>query len=189
MFDIIFGALNAVFDPLIQMDPTPQNPVLTVLIVAFIISLISTVANKLLVDQDEMNEMQKRSKEFQKKFRDAQKRGDGKELAKLQAEQAEMMKNQTKMMSNSFKPMIVTMVPILLIFWWMRASVISGLVVQMPPSVYYITLTPIWHFIGPLFYGGHPSSSYVIGWLLWYMICTFGMSQILRKYLGFKQGF
>lgn len=189
MFDIITGALNSVFDPLIAMDPNPTNPVLTVLVIAFIVSLISTVANKLLVDQDEMNEIQKKSKDFQKRLRDAQKRGDGKELAKLQAEQTEMMKNQSKMMTNSFKPMIVTMVPILLIFWWMRASVISGLIVQMPPSVYYISLTPIWHFIGQFIYGGTPASGYVIGWLLWYMICTFGMSQILRKYLGFQQGF
>lgn len=189
MFDVVSGALNSIFDPLIAIDPTPTNPVLTVLIIAFIISLISTVANKLLVDQDEMNEIQQKSKEFQKRLRDAQKRGDGKELAKLQAEQTEMMKAQSKMMTNSFKPMIVTMVPILLIFWWMRASVISGLIVQMPPSAFYISLTPIWHFIGQFIYGGTPSGGYVIGWLLWYMICTFGMSQILRKYLGFKQGF
>ncbi len=189
MFDVIFEALNSIFSPLINMDPTPNNPVLTVLVIAFFISLISTVANKLLVDQDEMNEIQKKSKDFQKRFRDAQKRGDGKELVSLQAEQAEMMKNQSKMMTNSFKPMIVTMVPILLIFWWMRASAISGLVVQMSPSVYYISLTPIWHFFGQFIYGGTPSSAYEIGWLLWYMICTFGMSQILRKYLGFKQGF
>ena len=189
MFDILVNALNQVFGPLIQLDPTPNNPVLTVLVIAFIISLISTVANKLLVDQDEMNEIQRKSKDFQKRLRDAQKRGDGKELAKLQTEQVEMMKNQSKMMSSSFKPMIVTMVPILLIFWWMRSSIISHLLVQLPPSVFYISLTPIWHFFGQFIYGGTPASGYVIGWLLWYMICTFGMSQILRKYLGFKQGF
>ena len=38
-------------------------------------------------------------------------------------------------------------------------------------------------------YGGKATIPYGIGWLLWYFICTFGMSQILRKYLGFKQGF
>ena len=189
MFDVILNALNTIFNPIISIDPTPSNPVLTVFIIAFIISLITTVANKLLVDQDEMNEIQQRSKDFQKKFRDAQKRGDGKELAKLQAQQAEMMKDQSKMMSNSFKPMIVTLVPILLIFWWMRSSIISGIIVQMPPAAYYLSLTPIWHFIGQFIYGGHPSTELVIGWVLWYMICTFGMRQILRKYLGFKQGF
>lgn len=189
MADIIFEFLNGIFGPLVTLDPNPQNPVLTVLVVAFIVSLITTIANKFLVDQDKMNETQAKMKEFQKEVREAQKAGDGKKLVQLQQQQQEMMKAQTEMMGNSFKPMIVTLVPILLIFWWMRASVISGLLVTLPPSVYYITLTPIWHFFGHFLYGGDATIPFTIGWLLWYMICTFAMSQILRKFLGFKQGF
>ena len=169
---MVYGALNAIFNPILSIDPNPTNPALTVLIIAFIVSLITTIANKYLVDQDEMNEIQERNKAFQKELRDAQKRGDGKKIAELQARQ-----------------MIVTFVPIILIFFWMRTSVISGLVVILPPSVYWVTLTPFWHFIGHFLYGGNATIPYGIGWLLWYMICTFGMSQILRKFLGFKQGF
>jgi len=184
-----YGALNTIFSPILAMDPNPANPALTVLIIAFIVSLITTIANKYLVDQDEMNEIQERNKAFQKELRDAQKRGDGKRIAELQAKQTEMMQDQSKMMTNSFKPMIVTFVPIILIFFWMRTSAISGLVVILPPAVYWVTLTPFWHFLGHFLYGGNATIPYGIGWLLWYMICTFGMSQILRKFLGFKQGF
>lgn len=186
---IIYEALNAIFNPLLSMDPNPTNPALTVLVIAFIVSLITTIANKYLVDQDEMNEIQARKKAFQKELREAQKKGDGKKVAELQAKQAEMMQDQTKMMSNSFKPMIVTFIPIILIFFWMRTSAISNLVIILPPSVYWLTLTSFWHFIGGFLYGGQATIPYGIGWLLWYMICTFGMSQILRKFLGFKQGF
>ena len=186
---IIYGALNEVFNPILAMDPNPTNPALTVLIIAFIVSLITTIANKYLVDQDKMNEIQERNKKFQRELRDAQKRGDGKKIAELQAKQSEMMQDQTAMMSNQFKPMIVTFVPIILIFFWMRTSVISNLVVILPPSVYWVTLTPLWHAIGGFLYGGKATIPYGIGWLLWYMICTFGVSQILRKFLGFKQGF
>ena len=185
----VYGALNAIFNPILAMDPNPTNPALTVLIIAFIVSLITTIANKYLVDQDEMNEHQAKMKDLNKRMRDAQKRGDGKELAKIQAEQTEMMKDQTAMMSNQFKPMLVTFVPIILIFFWMRTSAIHDLVIILPQTVYWITLTPIWHFLGGFMYGGKATIPYGIGWLLWYMICTFGMSQILRKYLGFKQGF
>ncbi|MDO5832632.1 DUF106 domain-containing protein [Methanobrevibacter sp.] len=185
----IYGALNAVFNPLLAMDPNPTNPALTVLVIAFIVSLITTIANKYLVDQDALNEKQKNMQEFNKRLREAQKKGDGKEIAKLQAEQAEMMKDQTAMMTEQFKPMFVTFIPIILIFFWMRASAVSGLVIIMPPSVYWVTLVPIWHMIGSFMYGGQATIPYGIGWLLWYMICTFGMSQILRKFLGFKQGF
>ena len=186
---MIYGALNTVFNPILAMDPNPTNPALTVLIIAFIVSLITTVANKYLVDQDEMNDIQKEMKEFQNELRDAQKRGDGKRVAELQAKQPELMKRQSKMMSNQFKPMIVTFVPIILIFFWMRSSAISNLVIILPQTVYWVTLTPVWHFIGGFLYGGKATIPFGIGWLLWYMICTFGMSQIIRKFLGFKQGF
>lgn len=185
----IYGALNTIFNPILAMDPNPANPALTVLIIAFIVSLLTTIANKYLVDQDAMNEHQAKMKEVNKRMRDAQKRGDGKELAKIQAEQTEMMKDQTAMMSEQFKPMFVTFVPIILIFFWMRTSAIHNLVIILPTTVYWLTLTPLWHAIGPMLYGGKATIPYGIGWLLWYMICTFGMSQILRKFLGFKQGF
>ena len=178
IFNMVFEALNAIFSPLLALDPKPQNPALTVLVIAFIVSLITTIANKI----------QQKMKDYQKEVREAQKSGDGKKLAKLQAQQAEIMQNQSKMMTNSFKPMIVTFIPIILIFFWMRASPISGLVISMPPGAFYVSLAPIWHFIGSFMYGGH-SVGYNIGWLFWYFICTFGMSQILRKFLGFKQGF
>ena len=186
---IIFEGLNTIFNPILALDPNPQNPALTVLIIAFIVSLITTVANKYLVDQDELNAQQAEMKEFNAKLRDAQKRGDGKEIAKLQAEQTELMQQQTAMMTNQFKPMIVTFVPIILIFFWMRSSAIHDLVIILPKTVYWVTLTPLWHVIGSFLYGGQATIPYGIGWLLWYMICTFGMSQILRKFLGFKQGF
>ena len=186
---MVYAGLNTIFNPILALDPNPANPALTVLIIAFFVSLITTIANKYLVDQDEMNEIQARNKAFQKELREAQKRGDGKKIAELQAKQTEMMQDQSKMMTNSFKPMIVTFVPIILIFFWMRTSAISNLVLILPAPAYWLTLTPFWHFIGHFLYGGNATIPYGIGWLLWYMICTFGMSQILRKFLGFKQGF
>jgi len=189
MWGAVVNALNAIFNPILAIDPNPTNPALTVLIIAFIVSLITTIANKYLVDQEAMNEQQAKMKEFQSRLRDAQKRGDGKEIAKLQAEQSELMQMQSQMMTNQFKPMFVTFLPIILIFFWMRTSAIHDLVVILPKTVYWVTLTPIWHAIGSVIYGGQATIPYGIGWLLWYMICTFGMSQILRKFLGFKQGF
>jgi len=179
----VLDILNTLFNPLLALDPNPQNPALTVLVIAFIVSLITTVANKYLVDQDKVNENQKKSRELSSRMREAQKKGDGKELAKLQAEQTEMLKNQNAVMMESFKPMLVTFVPIILIFFWMRTSIISNLVLILPAPAYWL------NFIGQFLYGGKATIPYGIGWLLWYMICTFGMSQILRKFLGFKQGF
>ncbi|WP_407453608.1 DUF106 domain-containing protein [Methanobrevibacter sp.] len=185
----IFDVLNAIFNPILALDPNPANPALTVLIIAFLVSLITTIANKYLVDQDKMNEMNEKSRKLSRELREAQKKGDGKKLAELQAQQTQMMQEQTAMMSDQFKPMFVTMVPIILIFFWMRSSAIHDLVIILPRTVYWVILTPFWHMLGSFLYGGKATIPYGIGWLLWYFICTFGMSQILRKYLGFKQGF
>ncbi|WP_409199538.1 DUF106 domain-containing protein [Methanobrevibacter sp. DSM 116169] len=185
----IMAAINDILNPLIALDPNPSNPILTVFVISLVVSIITTVANKLLVDHDEMNDIREEMKEFQNELREAQKSGDSKKIAKLQAKQVDFMEKQSKMMTNSFKPAIVTMVPILLVFWWMRSSAISDLIVNLPVTVYYGTLTPIWHTIGPLIYGGEATIPFAIGWLLWYFICTLAIGQILRKFVGIKQGF
>mgnify|MGYP003298492529 CR=1 FL=1 len=45
---IVLNALNTIFNPILAIDPNPANPALTVLIIAFIVSLITTIANKYL---------------------------------------------------------------------------------------------------------------------------------------------
>lgn len=190
IFDPILHVMDALFNPLISLDPTPTNPILTIFVISFGVSLLTVIAQKLLVDQDKMNRIQDEMKSFQAEMREAQKSGDSKKLAKLQANQVDLMSNQSEMMKMSFKPLIVTMVPIMLIFGWMFQSAIHSIIVVLPPAVYYCTLTPIFHSLGQLVYGGSITTiPYGIGWLFWYFICTFSMSQILRKYMGFKNGF
>jgi len=186
----VFDAMNAILNPLIALDPTPDNPVLTVFVISFLVSLLTVTAQKLLVDQDKMHEMQTKSKAFNKELREAQMSGDSKKVAKLQSQQMDMMADQSEIMKMSFRPMIVTMIPILLIFAWMWQSVIRNIIIVLPPAVYYCTLTPLFHSFGQWIYGGTITSiPYGIGWLFWYFICTFGMSQIIRKFMGFKDGF
>ena len=144
---MVYGALNTIFNPILALDPNPTNPALTVLIIAFFVSLITTIANKYLVDQDEMNAIQERNKAFQKELRDAQKRGDGKKIAELQAKQTEMMKDQSAMMSNQFKPMIVTFVPIILIFFLLDIPICATVIILLRILIYQIvylqTVTPM----------------------------------------------
>ncbi|MDR2966761.1 MAG: EMC3/TMCO1 family protein [Methanobacteriaceae archaeon] len=186
VLEVIFDGLNWIFGPIIALDPNPQNPLLTIFLISLIISFITTLANKLLVDQDEMESLQNEMKEFQKEMKEAQQSGDSKALAKAQSKQKDFMSKQSKMMKNSFKPLIVTFIPIILMFWWMAQSTVSNVIVSLPPFAYYVLLTPIWH----MFYGP-PSTTipYAVGWLGWYILCTFAMTQTLRKFMGFKQGF
>ena len=113
-------------------------------------------------------------------------------MKQAQAMQKDVMAKQTAMMTNSFKPMIITIVPIMLMFWWMwqDGNPINGALVHLPHLVYWILLVPLWQNLFGMFYGGGGSSiPYVAGWLGWYILCTIAMSQILRKFMGFKSNF
>ena len=191
VLEVIFEGLNWIFTPILALDPMPNNPMLTIFLIASLIAFFTTLANKLLVDQDAMEASRQEMKEFQEKMKEAQMSGDAKSLAKAQAMQQDVMAKQSAMMKNSFKPLIVTMVPIMLMFWWMGQpeNPVNNVVIQLPQFVYYVLLVPLWHSIYGMFYGGGPSLPFVAGWLGWYMMCTFAMTQILRKFMGFKSGF
>jgi uncharacterized membrane protein (DUF106 family) len=191
VLEVIFNGLNWIFTPIFALDPMPNNPMLTIFLIATIIAFITTLANKLLVDQDEMESSREEMKQFQEKMKEAQMSGDAKALAKAQAMQKDVMAKQGAMIKNSFKPLIVTIIPIMLLFWWMYqpTNPINGVIVQLPQFVYYMFLVPLWHTISSMFFGGDPSVPFQVGWLGWYIICTFAMTQILRKFMGFKSGF
>ena len=178
----VFAALDSVFLPLINSF----GPIVGVFVISTIVAFFITLANKLLVDQDKLQESQQKMKAFQQEMMAAQKSGDPKAMAKVQENQAEFMKMQQAMMMNSFKPMIVTFVPILLVFWWMaQETFISKLVVELPSFVFYVLLVPLFH----MFYHQSPGVPYMaIEWLGWYILCSFAMSFVFRKFMGLKGG-
>ena len=182
MFEIIYQALDVVFGPLVQIDP--NNPIFAVFIIATIVAFVITLANKLLVNQDRLHFLQQEMKGFQQEAVQAQKSGDPKRMADMQKKQMDMMGQQKEMMFMSFKPMIVTFIPIILVFYWMAQEPhLSHLVINLPTFAYYILLVPIFH----MFYHLTPGTPVMsIGWLGWYILVSFAMSLVFRKYLGLK---
>jgi uncharacterized membrane protein (DUF106 family) len=190
-FEFINTILNPILNPLLTLFSGP-NPmfglIMGVFIIATIVAFFITLANKLLVDQDRLQYTQKQMKEYQQKLMAAQKSGDPKELAKVQKRQAEFMNLQKEMMTNSFKPMIVTFLPIILIFYWMAQNPLlhgDNMYVQLPSFVYYVLLVPIFH----MFYHQSPGVPVMaVEWLGWYILVSFAMSLMFRKFMGLKGG-
>ncbi|BDZ69055.1 DUF106 domain-containing protein [Methanobacterium ferruginis] len=178
----IFAVLDVIFLPIVNA----WGPMLGVFVISTIVAFFITLANKLLVDQERLQHVQTEMKGFQQEMMAAQKSGDPKAMAEVQKKQSEFMKLQQEMMMNSFKPMIVTMVPILLIFWWMAAQpAINKLVVELPSFVYYVLFVWLFH----MFYHQSPGVPIMaIEWLGWYILCSFAMSMIFRKFMGLKSG-
>ena len=191
---VFYNTLDAIFMPIIKV----LHPALAILIIAIIVSLIINIATKLLVDQERVAELKKELKEYQAKLKKASR--DPEMLKKLQEEQQKYMQINAELMRLSFKPMIYTWLPIILIFIYLRHVYgfggiyqelnpsWNGVVVYLPTILSKILLVNFWHWLGSMFYKGGFKivSNTALGWLGWYILCSFATSTVLRKVLGIK---
>jgi len=141
MFDSFF---NAVLGPLIAWSPLG-----TIIIVAFILTLLITIVYKLMTDQDLMKSLKAEIKDFQKEMKNHKDNP-----SKMMELQKEAMGKNMKYMKHSMKPTLITFIPIILVFGWLRT-----------------TYTPI----GPLVFG--------LNWIWIYIACSIVFSIVLRKIL------
>ena len=190
-FEFINQILDPILNPLLTLfsGPNPMfGAIMGVFIIATFVAFFITLANKLLVDQDRLQFLQKEMKEYQQNLMKAQKSNDAKEMAEVQKRQSEFMKLQKEMMFNSFKPMIVTFIPIIIIFYWMAQNPLLGpkqLFIELPSFVFYVLLVPLFH----TFYKQSPGVPLMaIEWLGWYILVSFAMSILFRKFMGLKGG-
>lgn len=104
------------------------------LIVSFFISLV----NYFVLDKARMHEIKKRQKEIQdeiKKHKD--------NPSKQMELQKELMGHMGETFRHSFKPMLITMIPLLVFFWWLKGA--------FAPTA--IAKTWIWYYIGTSIFG------------------------------------
>jgi uncharacterized membrane protein (DUF106 family) len=133
--------------------------------------LYSSIIQKYTIDYAKMTESQERMKEFQTEYREAQLSQDEKKIKKMDAKRERVMKEQMEMSQQQFKPMIYIMVLTVPIFFW--------LLYRLAQTTSTITLP---------FYGVHGLTDAVIwvipAWIVWYMICSITISQVIRKALN-----
>ena len=131
-----------------------------------------------------MAEVQEKMKDFNVKFREAQMSGDERLIKKMQARQQAMMAEQMQMTQQQFKPMIYILILTIPIFFWIyekiRTMPMAGEVTAAIADLSNSIVIPfaglssyfdIYLWIFPL-------------WILWYMLCSLCMTQIIRKALN-----
>lgn len=167
--DGVGQAIDAVFAPLMTTFAIPFY-ILIVILSAFT-GLYSSIIQKYTIDYEKMMESQARMKEFQTEFREAQLSQDEKKIKKMEAKRDRVMKEQMEMSQQQFKPMIYIMVLTVPIFFW--------LLYRLAQTTSTITLP---------YYGMHGLTDAIIwvvpAWILWYMICSITLSQVIRKALN-----
>jgi uncharacterized membrane protein (DUF106 family) len=104
--------LNPVFGPLVNLPP-----LVSIFVIALIVSLIVTFVYKYMTDQAMMKDLKMRQKEMQKKMKAA--KGDPQKAMRLQKE---AMSVNMQYMKQSFKPTLITFLPIIIIFGWLNAN-------------------------------------------------------------------
>lgn len=161
--------MDAVFSPLVTTFGIPFF-ILIVILSAFT-GLYSSIIQKYTIDYGKMTESQERMKDFQTEFREAQLSQDEKKIKKLEAKRDRVMKEQMEMSQQQFKPMIYIMVISVPIFFWLWF--------RLAQTTTTITLP---------YYGMHHLNDPIIwvipAWILWYMICSITLSQVIRKALN-----
>lgn len=136
------------------------NPLISIIVFSFIITLILTFLYKKLISKEKMDELKGRQKELREKMKEN--RDNPEKLSEIQKE---MMQASMASMKLTFKPMAITFIPIILIIYGLRNL--------------YMNMANIGNIIS---WGANlPLIGNGAGWLLCYIFFGFIFSLILRK--------
>ena len=170
-------AMDVVLGPLIDPEGFAVPFFVMIIILSSLTGLYSSLVQKYTIDYEKMQETQAKMRVFQKEFREAQLSGDEKRVKKLQGKQERMMQDQLDMSRQQFTPMAIILILSVPIFFWLLLrlpavgtpiDIASGIVM---PFIGTVTLSSIAFWIVP-------------AWILWYMLCSLTISQVIRKSLN-----
>lgn len=161
-------SLNFVLGPLVDTFHIPFY--IVIIILSAMTGFYSSIIQKYTIDYKKMKETQNRMKEFQKEYREAMLSKDEKRIKKLEAKRSKMMQDQMEMSQAQFKPMGYIMVITLPIFFWLifRLNHFDAMIHM--PFFGLVHLTDL--ILGP-----------APAWIIWYMLCSITLSQVIRKAL------
>ncbi len=96
-----------------------QYPHISILIFAVIVSLFTSLVNYFILDKDKMREIKAKQKEVQRQMKEHQKAGNTEKMMELNKQ---MMEHTMETFRHSLKPMLVTFIPIIIFFGFIRSS-------------------------------------------------------------------
>jgi len=165
--DVVLGPLANIID----------NFLIVILLLSVVTGIYTSIIQKYTMNWEVMaksKELQKQMREIQKEYIEAKKDDNKHKIKKIENKRAEVMRKQTEfsgeMMKQQMKPMAYIVIITIPVFMWMWQYV-SGAV--------------IFPLIGPI----ELTATFVFGmpyWVLWYMVCSIPLTQVVRKGIGIK---
>ncbi|MBI5797569.1 DUF106 domain-containing protein [Candidatus Woesearchaeota archaeon] len=138
--------LDPILGPLMGI-PAPWN----ILLLSFLLTVVITLVYKFATDQKMMKELKDEIKQIQKEMKEFKNYPD-----KIMDLQKRAWEKTMKQFMHSLKPTLITFIPILIIFGWMRT--------------YYTSI-------------GNPPVLFGLGWIWIYIVSSILFSILLRKLL------
>jgi uncharacterized membrane protein (DUF106 family) len=161
--------IDSAFSPLIDTFKIPFY--ILILILSAFTGLYSSIIQKYTIDYEKMTETQERMKEFQTEYREAQLSQDEKKIKKMDVKKDRVMREQLEMSQNQFKPMAYILVVSVPIFFWLLFRL------QETPSTITLPYSGLQSLLAPVVW-------VIPAWMIWYMICSITLSQVIRKSLN-----
>lgn len=90
-------------------------PIPSIIVLGLLVSVFITLATKYFSNQERLKEIREKQKMLKKEAKKY--KGDTEKVLQIQKQ---MMEDMPEMMKHSFKPMLVTLVPLLILFYWLR---------------------------------------------------------------------
>jgi uncharacterized membrane protein (DUF106 family) len=170
---VVGMAMDGLLGPLLA-SPFGLPFYVIILILSALTGLYSSLLQKYTIDYERLLEVQGGMKEFQKEYRDAQLSRDEKRIKKLESKRDKMMKEQLEVSQEQFKPMAYILLVSIPIFLWLiyKLPLVTSLHADLAQIVFpYFGARALWD--GTIWI--------VPAWILWYMICSISISQVIRK--------
>ena len=123
------------------IDFIQTNPRTSIILISLIVTIFITVIRYFITDREKMKEIRERQKELRKEMKEFR---DNPE--KMMEINKKMLEDFPEQMKESFKPMIITIIPILIIFGWMR-GVYAGTAIASTWLWWYIIASVIFSLI------------------------------------------
>ncbi len=99
------------------LELVPLYPRTSIIIFAVLISLFISIVNYFILDKEKLREIKKRQKELQLEIKTHQKAGNHEKAMQLNKE---LLSQIPETFKHSMKPMLITIVPIIIFFGFMK---------------------------------------------------------------------
>ncbi|MFQ5758541.1 MAG: EMC3/TMCO1 family protein [Candidatus Bathyarchaeia archaeon] len=147
-------------------------PSISILLISMLVSFITSLANRLLINREQLNAWRREVKEWTSEFNKARRADDKKLLAQVQKQQPRIMQIQKKMAWQSMKVFPISTV-VVLVVWWLVLIPTYGQI-----TVAYLPWNLPW-------FGGE---EFLLNLFYWYLLCSFLFGALFSRAFGLAMG-